>query len=113
VQVAVPGGAWSAIEEIISGLASADLVDLERRGLLGRCAGSDLSRVIREYGATLLPLPPEGRLTAEAFETPTGLLIDVPLWTAEEGRGDLTLRVRCEKDASGAWRVSVHDLLVP
>jgi hypothetical protein len=46
--------------------------------------------VIREYGATVLPLPAEGRATAEAFETPHGeLLVDLPLWTAEEGRSDL------------------------
>jgi hypothetical protein len=66
-----------------------------------------------EYGRRLLPLPPGARALAEAFDRPRGeLLVDVPLWTVEEGRSDLTLQVRCVPTERG-WTVVIHDLLVP
>jgi len=94
-------------------MARADFDLLESAGKLGRVRKDDLERRIAEYGCTLVPLPAEARSLAEAFDRPRGeILVDVPLWTKEEGRSDLTLQVVCARRKDEKWDVVVHDVLV-
>jgi hypothetical protein len=110
----IPDDVWQRITNIVALLARGDLDSLEATGETGRCRKDDLRRRIAEYGRTLVALPAEARAVAEAFDRPGGeILADVPLWTAEEGRSDLTLQVVGARSSGGTWTVVIHDLLVP
>ena len=86
-----------ALSAVIDRLAAEDYMALERDGLLNdayKPRPSEIARWITEYPATLVPLPPEawplsyfGRVVVE---TDTWWVV-APLWTAEEGRSDLSI----------------------
>ncbi len=107
----IPDEVWLEIVSIVRLLASGHFDSLGARA--GRCQPDDLARVIREYGRSLVELPEAAFKLANAYAVVDGsLTIDVPLWTAEEGRSDLELRVEAT-NVDGRWAVIVSDLLVP
>ena len=62
----------------------------------------------------MVPLPADGeRLVAiyEQTSRPDAVTLDVPLWTREEGRSDLTLSVTAIKQGE-TYTVEVDDLHV-
>jgi hypothetical protein len=82
----------------------------------GRCRPEDLQRVLSEYPASLVPLPPE------AFEhvwicaipaEPATWAVEQWLWSVEEGRSDLQLRMTVRLDGPDELHIEVDDLLVP
>jgi hypothetical protein len=110
---AVPDGVWERAVAIVDAMVEGRFADLGADGRAGRCAPADLERVVREYGRSLLRIPPEARGMAHVHACRDGSLsVDVPLWTAEEGRSDLMLWVECRRSDAG-WSVVIDDLLVP
>jgi hypothetical protein len=77
------------------------LVHCEVAALISRCASSRLTsaevwRVLNDYGKTLVETPHDDDFSIDAVRTqattPTWS-VNVPLWTSEEGRSDLTLQL--------------------
>jgi hypothetical protein len=84
------------IRSVVETLVKGHFDQLERDGRSGRLASHELQEALQAYGRTLIPLPDEAFRLAEVYpikgQTATWA-VDVPLWTAEEGRSDLTLSV--------------------
>ena len=80
----------------------------------GRLSEVEIRTAIAEYGRTLIPLPDEAWAKVDVYERighGVVLGVDVPLWTAEEGRSDLTLSLEAVKDADG-FHIEIEDLHV-
>jgi hypothetical protein len=76
----------------------------------------DLGGAITEYGRTLVK-PDAGwwsvvTLTEISAPAGGGLHVAAPLWTAEEGRSDLTLELRLLPGPKGRLLIEVNDLHV-
>ncbi len=106
--------AEEAIRRIVQVLASANYSELQKDGRIGRLTLNELERAISDYGRTLTPLPENALDIVEVYpvEGAVGLTaIDVPLWTIEEGRSDLTLSLTVN-EGMGEAMVSIDDLHV-
>ncbi len=84
------------IAAVVARLADADYDGIRRDGLLGcDLPDNDFAMYVREYPATLVPLPEEAWSVDLSFVQPlddgSGWYFLVDLWTREEGRSDLTL----------------------
>jgi len=67
----------------------------------------DLPRAVREYGRSLVA--PDASWWSTVTLTPVdatagGLHVEAPLWTAEEGRSDLSLEARLTPEERGRHR---------
>lgn len=106
--------AIAAIREVVAVVASGDFARLEADGRIGRGTGDDFRRVLREYGATLVPIPADAFHHIEGFAVmndPHETAVDVTLWTVEEGRSDLTLSLTVRDDGESI-SLSIDDLRV-
>lgn len=74
---------------------------------------SDLGLWAREYPATFIPLPPEAwrHVYAHFLADHDAWMVDVALWSLEEGRSDMTLQVTVWQEA-GTIRLTIDDLHV-
>lgn len=71
-------------------------------GRIGRLTEDELRAAVRQYGKTLLPLPDEAFEVAEVYDVDVNVVeVDIPMWTAEEGRSDLTLCVEALRSDAG------------
>jgi hypothetical protein len=112
--VPVPDGFRSAIADLVNALVRGDFDSLDQDGRSGRVGGDGLRRSITEYGRTLVSLPDEALDLAEAGQVAGKLgvwWIVVPMWTAEEGRSDLSLELAARPTQDG-HRLEVTDLHV-
>lgn len=91
-----------ALKELVHYLVIGDYAHLEEAGLIAPnslLTSEEIARIIADYGATLIDLPDEALATDDVLEdTYRGPVFDghgihFDLWTAEEGRSDLTLYV--------------------
>jgi hypothetical protein len=116
----LPADLIPPVRDLVHELVIGNYAGLEADGRAGRLGASDIQRVIAEYPATLVE-PPGDAYASEA--NAGGLLVDphgqdpywdvdVRLWTAEEGRSYLTVRLLA-RERDGQWRIEMHDLLVP
>jgi hypothetical protein len=88
----VPQRFRSLLGDAIDRLAAHDFVGLTRHGYVR--PDNDIGHWIEEYPATLVPVPAEGWDLSECGRVvtrPGAWWVVVPLWTAEEGRRDLSL----------------------
>lgn len=83
---------------------------LDGRG--GRLSAEEMEDAIRDYGMTLISLPPDAFSLVDVckVDDSTEWMLDVPLWTAEEGRSDLTLSVTVDLDHEP--HITIDDLHV-
>ncbi len=82
-------------------------------GRIGRLTEQELRQAIADYGRTLTAIPTslDGLDVYPIDGAPGHFSIDLPLWTVEEGRSDLTLSASVvERD--GSVLVSIDDLHV-
>ena len=109
----VPVELASAIEALVVDLAAGRFDAVEKSGRAGQLTADDLSRGLMEYGRTLVPLSPDWQRFAERYEVRSTniVAIDVTLWTAEEGRSDLTLQVEAHHEGED-WSLAISDLRV-
>jgi hypothetical protein len=105
---------FNGIRELVTDLVRGRFDELEADGRAGRLSAKELLSAIRQYGKTLVPLPDDALHLIDVYPNEsdsTECLLDVPLWTAEEGRSDLTLSLVATKKDDG-YRLEVSDLHV-
>ncbi|MDT5268362.1 MAG: hypothetical protein QOH49_548 [Acidobacteriota bacterium] len=110
----VPEFLIPAIREVVHELAAGNYEGLAADGRAGRLTAGELREAVRQYGRTLVELPDEGLQyiwVYEQQERENTWGVDVDLWTAEEGRSDLTLSLLMEQNASGV-RTEIENLHV-
>ena len=79
-----------------------------------RLTGAQIESAIKTYGRTLV-LPPGGRFAARSVvdiqqTEPQRWSVYVDLWTAEEGRSDLTLELTVSDSSEPLYGVEIDDL---
>ena len=106
--------AKESILKLVNDLVRGNYASIEVDGRIGRLTREELERAITEYGRTLIPLPSNALEMADAFpvlDAPEHIAVDIPLWTEEEGRSDLTLSLTII-ESHGVTSVSIDDLHV-
>lgn len=106
--------AQDAIRRLVDDLVRGDYAAIEADGRSGRLSQEELRRAVADYGRTLVQLPPSGIELADIHpnEVAAGQVgVDLPLWTVEEGRSDLTLSMTINERPYGT-SVSIDDLHV-
>jgi hypothetical protein len=97
-------------------LVNGDYAGLERLSESSRLSAEDLRAAVQSWGRTLV-LPPDGRLEGadvvpiEASD-PERWSVWLRLWTAEEGRSDLTLEVTLAETDGPDYGVEIDNLEV-
>jgi hypothetical protein len=102
------------VRRLIEDLAAGRYAEIVADGRAGRLTEVELRTAVEQYGRTLVPLPFDGELLVDTYEQtsqPAAVTLDVPLWTREEGRSDLTLSVTAIKQGE-TYTVEVDDLHV-
>jgi hypothetical protein len=103
------------VQRLIVELVSGDYAGICARHANGRVSEADMARVVREYGCTLMAVPEDGWALVDVYVSsrdPDHATVDVPLWTMEEGRSDLTLSLTARRAGDG-FEVAMSDLYVP
>jgi hypothetical protein len=102
------------VRRLIEDLAAGRYAEIAADGRAGRLTEAELRTAIEQYGRTLVPFPADGEMLVNIYEQTSQLdavTLDVPLWTREEGRSDLTLSVTAIKRGEN-YTVEVDDLHV-
>jgi hypothetical protein len=98
------------VDDLVAGDYSAVRGDVR----IGRLTEEELTRAIAAYGRRLVPLPRGAMDAMDVYpldSLPGQFAVDVPLWTIEEGRSDLTLSLKVI-DRDDFVMVSINDLHV-
>jgi hypothetical protein len=98
------------VEALFRDIAAGRFAAIGADGRIGRLTVDELERTVSECGRRLVPLPDEAWELVDLYAGPAegSFALDVPLWTIEEGRSDLTLTLSAER--SGArFRVTIDD----
>jgi hypothetical protein len=102
------------VRRLIEDLAAGRYAEIAADGRAGRLTAAELKTAVEEYGRTLVALPDDVELIVDVYEQPSppgAVTFDVPLWTQEEGRSDLTLSLTAIKQGE-TYTVEVDDLHV-
>ncbi len=102
------------VRRLIDDLAAGRYAEIAADGRAGRLTEEELRTAVEQHGRTLVPLPAGGEMLVDIYEQtsqPDAVSLDVPLWTQEEGRSDLTLSVTAIKQGE-TYTVEVDDLHV-
>ena len=97
-------------------LAAGDYETASRMAEGRRLSAADLERAVRDYGRTLVSIPPAARDSYDVYrvekaDRPT-FFVDVDLWTQEEGRSDLTLQLGLIDTGRSTYAVTIDGLHV-
>lgn len=109
-----PPGLIDEIRRLIADLVAKRYLAIDNDGRGGRLSAGGLEGTIEEYGGTLVDLPDDAASLIDAIPTAgshDSLSVDVPLWTTEEGRSDLTLSLTATRTGA-AWSLVIEDLHV-
>lgn len=103
----------NAIVELVRDLVNARYEKLAEDGRAGRLTAEELSAVLREFPCELVELPSHAFDLAERYESVKSgtYSLDLPLWTKEEGRSDLTLSLTVSETESNV-DLEIDDLHV-
>lgn len=104
-----------AVREVVERLVDREFAILEADGRSGRLTASDLVRALDGYGRTLVRIPEEGWALADSYKLegpPATFSIDLPLWTLEEGRSDLTLSISVSRVSENRVIATIEDIHV-
>ncbi|MEX5572083.1 hypothetical protein Q1J52_03985 [Pseudomonas lijiangensis] len=83
------------IVDLLEALVKGDFERISAKNWYGRLNKPDIETRLSEYGNTLT-LPPASfmeKIDIYEYNDGSGLRLDIPLWTEEEGMSDLTLSV--------------------
>ena len=104
----------ATVQRVVSLLARGEYEALERLTNGERLTAAEIREGVRDYGGSLV-LPPD-----EAFdnldvveiegEQPRAWGVRVDLWTAEEGRSDLTLELTLREGAEEVYGVEIDNV---
>ncbi len=112
----IPAKAKKTTEAVLRHLVSGDTEGLLRLASKSRLSAEEVRGAITSYGRRLVvPAEPLEKLI-DAVEV-TGALprcwsVNLPLWTEEEGRSDLTLEMHFTDSSSELYEVTIEDLHV-
>ena len=107
---------WTATRIVADLLARGayDEVTAMTRG--ERLTHDEMKRAIREYGRTPVPLPGEARAMVDVVQvvgaSPPRFSVQVPMWTAEEGRSDLTIDLELTEIEPSVYLTALMDIHV-
>ncbi len=109
----LPDDAMRQVLILIRAMADMEWTTVERH-CRRRLRASDVERTIAEYGRTLVPPPmdADGLMDVVPVGTGNAWHVMTPLWTAEEGRSDLSARLTVVCGSDGT-HVELDDVLVP
>ncbi|WP_439854732.1 DUF7668 domain-containing protein [Pseudomonas yamanorum] len=81
------------IRYLIEALVAKDFSEISQRQWFGRLKKSNIEERMAEYGVKLTNPPVSFLEKADIYEYTdrSGIAIDIPLWSEEEGMSDLTL----------------------
>ncbi|MGK3964544.1 hypothetical protein WMF38_10250 [Sorangium sp. So ce118] len=102
------------IARLVADLSARRYTELEADGRAGRLSAEELRTAVDQYGRTLVLLPNAAWDLVDEYpqaDARNTVAVDVPLWTKEEGRSDLTLSLTATKEAD-RWVLHVDDLHV-
>jgi hypothetical protein len=101
------------IRRLVDDLVVGNYAQIEDSGRAGRLDQEAIQRAILTYGRTLIALPESALETAHVYPLDQGAsnLVEVELWTVEEGCSDLTLSVLIKNDGAHA-QISIQDIHV-
>jgi|SRR5690242_7377736 hypothetical protein len=102
------------LRRLVSDLVERRYSQIASDGRIGRLTVDELERAVREYGRTLTELPDEGFADSDVIPLdadPSVCAVNIPLWTREEGRSDLTLSLTV-RNVAGTVTVEIDDLHV-
>ena len=101
------------MREVVALLARGEYTALERRTGGARLSATELREAVQAYGRRIVVPPLEATppldVVAVAGSRPPAWSVVVPVWTAEEGRSDLSLELTV-READGSYAVEVDDL---
>jgi hypothetical protein len=100
------------IRALVDMLVKGHSDQLERDGKSGRLSSHELKEALQVHGRTIIALPDEAFRLAEVYPVKgqnATWAVDVPLWTAEEGRSDLVLSLTVSDSQDGV-RLEIDDL---
>ncbi|HEX6533454.1 MAG TPA: hypothetical protein VF041_02585 [Gemmatimonadaceae bacterium] len=102
------------VREIVALLARGAYDAIERRSAGIRLSAAELEEAVARYGRrlTVPPADAEPPLDVVPHDDGGGWSVDVPLWTVEEGRSDLTLQLTVRRGEKGDHRIEIDDLHV-
>jgi len=103
------------VRHLIASIAAGDEAEVERTTNGEGLSTAEVQAAIGSYGGGAIMAPPdlEGdfmRLICEDFTAPHMWYVEADLWTEQEGRSDLSIRVRVYEDPE---RIEISDILVP
>lgn len=107
-------GLIAEIRRLVVDLVAQRYAQVVADGRGGRLSEAELRAAVAEYGCTLVALPDEAWSLVDVFPhttTSNCFSVDIPLWTAEEGRSDLTLSLTATKHGED-YKIEVDDLHV-
>lgn len=102
------------VRVLVDDIVAGKFQELRDDGRIGRLTPDELSEAIHSYGRTLVGLPNEVWDLVDEYPADDGsgeVGLDVPMWTAEEGRSDLTLSLTALR-SDGGYSVQIDDLHV-
>ena len=102
------------VQDLLELLVLGEYLEIERRSAGVRLTADHLASAVAEYGRNLVLPPSElsGLLDVVAHGSGAGWSVNVPLWTREEGRSDLTLEITVMTNPNGTYRIEVDNLHV-
>ena len=108
----LPEIAQEAVQNLIVAISGGEFVKALAMTDKSRCSAGDLSRVIRKYGRSLIAPPfAPWDIVDLAGSCPRGWSLRVPLWSEEEGRSDLEVRLTIRMPDE-VLRIELDDVLV-
>ena len=106
----------AAVRRVVDALVRGDYEELERMSGGVRLSAEEMAGAVRAYGRTLVALPDEGFDNLDVVELedarPRAWSVHVDLWTAEEGRSDLTLELTLRERGGDDYEVEIDDIHV-
>ena len=104
------------IEYVSNLLAEKRYSDVEELTKGIRLPANDIHRAIEEYGCTLVSFPINACSEIDVMEVsgsnPQMWGVDVPIYTKEEGRSDLTLQMTLIESGGKLFNVEIDDMHV-
>ena len=106
----------SAVRELAAMLTRRDYAGIDSLTGGTRLTAADLLAAVSEYPATLVEPPALDAAPLDVIEIAHGAVrrwsVNVPLWSVEEGRSDLTLELTVVESPSGNFEIQVDGLHV-
>jgi hypothetical protein len=105
------------VRELITILARGQYAEAEQRTAGVRLSAREIEIAVAEYGRRLVPAPEGGALLLDVVEVqdaaPPAWCVWTRLWTAEEGRSDLTLQLTVWARPESGYQAEIDGILVP